>query len=884
MKPTCLFSLWLAAVALLAAPPTSHALEPTVTKLHGRATTPQVENNFGSGVAVSDAYLLVGDPFNDDAGLNVGAAHLYDARTGRYLRKLLPTPDLNNNDFGWSVALCGNLAVVGMPAFDTNNDGAVFGFDTRTGKLLWRIPPVAAGEAFGDCVAVNGKTLVVGALFATEGGHSKSGLAYVYDMSAPGIPVLKFTLGQGANAADNDFFAGHVALSGNLAVLGSFNGTGAQLHDTSTGQLLKRWTGTAGFSRSIALDAGRVVMGDEANEQIRVFDAVSGAEAVYSPVAAPGLYWDQSLSVSGNLALVGCAAFSPPQGAVAGAARLFDLTTGTELRVFTAPDGAAGDSFGFATALCGNRALIGAQFDDDLGNDSGSAYYFRDIAGPLPLRTLAQTRDFAPGVVEGDFKAFGDAVINSEGESAFFATLMGSGAGRGTAASGVWSDLTSSVQLISRGGTDLGGGLLQNATGRPIFNRPSDSVFLGSVKGTGVNGGNDSALFRSSNGGAPNIVLREGGTHATADGAVFDRFLDVAQSHTGANGDLAVAFQYKRGPGGVGAGSDSGVLGVNHDGTIVGTVFDENHNEVATMPGTFWGQFAPRVAKVNDYMVATAFLQGAGVTPADNQASFGVLPGAGDEILAIRKGDPLAGGTISSIVGEAIDFAATPVYRVILKGVSSRENEVLRWGLFVNAVVWKKGDSPNTFDPTFAAAVKQVRLLKYWPVDGSRVIYLAKLAGPGVNGNNDCALFLWENGATPQILLREGDYAPGCDCPKVGVIQRVDVEPVNGRYVVLTSLTGSSAANQALFTGDASAGNSTDRKALRLPTLQLRKGTGYQAPTGTTTKVLSMTFANTTDAAGTGAKGGPQVIDSNGRVTMCVQFTDKAKHLVTGVP
>ncbi len=26
------------------------------------------------------------------------------------------------------------------------------------------------------------------------------------------------------------------------------------------------------------------------------------------------------------------------------------------------------------------------------------------------------------------------------------------------------------------------------------------------------------------------------------------------------------------------------------------------------------------------------------------------------------------------------------------------------------------------------------------------------------------------------------------------------------------------------------------------------------------------------------------VLDSTGRVTMCLQFTDKAKHLVTGVP
>lgn len=885
MKHHCLSSLLLLATSLIIAFP-ARAVEPTITKLHGKATTPQAGNQFGTASAVSDLYVLVGDPFNDDAGTAAGAAYLYDARTGRYLRKLLPTADADNNSFGWSLALCGNLAVVGMPEFDTTQDGAVFGFDARTGKLLWKLPPPAAGEGFGDCVAVSGHTLLIGALYATEGGHPKSGLAYLYDLSAPGPPVLRFTLGQGAAAANNNLFAGHVALSGNLALLGSFDGPGAQLHDARTGQLLRRWTGSAGFSRAVAIDAGRVVFGDDANDQIRVFDAMSGVEAAYSPVAVPGLYWDQSLSVSGNLALVGCSLFSPPQGVFAGAARLIDLGTGAELRVFTAPDGAASDDFGFSTALCGSRAVIGADFDDDLGDASGSAYYYRDIAGPLPLRTLAQTRDFAPGVVDADFRAFGDAVINGDGESAFFASMTGSGAGRGTAASGVWSDLTASLQLIARGGTVLGGGhapMMVNATSRPIFNRPDDLVFLGSLKGTGVTSANDAAILRSNAGGAPVDVLREGSTHATADGAVFDRFLDVAQCHTGTHGDLAVAFQYKRGPGGVGAGSDSGVLAVNHDGTIVSTVFDENHNQLASMPGTYWGQFAPRVSKTDFYMTWSAFLLDGGVTPANNLGAFAVDPGAGGVIVLGRKGNPQSGGTLSSFLGEVVTpVAPTGYIRATLRGVPQAENEVL---ITHNGLeVWKKGQAANAFFPALANGVTVTRLLKFWAINGAKVIYLAKLAGPGVNSSNDCALFLWELGAQTLTLLREGDYVAGCDCPKVGVIQRVDVDPVNGRYVVLASLTGSSAANQAIFTGNVSAGNNTDQQALRLPTLQLRKGSSYQAPTGTTTKILSMTFANTTDAAGTGAKGGPQVIDSSGRVTMCIQFTDKAKHLMTGKP
>jgi len=41
-----------------------------------------------------------------------------------------------------------------------------------------------------------------------------------------------------------------------------------------------------------------------------------------------------------------------------------------------ANDGAAKDSFGAAVAISGDTAIIGAVFDDDLGEDSGSAYIF----------------------------------------------------------------------------------------------------------------------------------------------------------------------------------------------------------------------------------------------------------------------------------------------------------------------------------------------------------------------------------------------------------------------------------------------------------------------------------------------------------------------------
>ncbi|MEA2079501.1 MAG: FG-GAP repeat protein [Pseudomonadota bacterium] len=51
-----------------------------------------------------------------------------------------------------------------------------------------------------------------------------------------------------------------------------------------------------------------------------------------------------------------------------------------------AADGAAGDNFGTAVSLSGDRVVVGALRSDDLGTDSGAAYVFRslDVTDPLP--------------------------------------------------------------------------------------------------------------------------------------------------------------------------------------------------------------------------------------------------------------------------------------------------------------------------------------------------------------------------------------------------------------------------------------------------------------------------------------------------------------------
>jgi hypothetical protein len=85
----------------------------------------------------------------------------------------------------------------------------------------------------------------------------------------------------------------------------------------------------------------------------------------------------RSVSLSGDRALVG-AFWDDDNGGNSGSAYVFDFdgTTWSQSAKLTPDDGAASDQFGYSVSLSGHRALVGAFLDDDNGDNSGSAYVF----------------------------------------------------------------------------------------------------------------------------------------------------------------------------------------------------------------------------------------------------------------------------------------------------------------------------------------------------------------------------------------------------------------------------------------------------------------------------------------------------------------------------
>ena len=93
--------------------------------------------------------------------------------------------------------------------------------------------------------------------------------------------------------------------------------------------------------------------------------------------AQPGDQFGGNVAVSEDTILVGARGVND-RGDASGAVYVFVRTPSgwTQQAKLTASDGSAGSAFGQSVALVGNTAIIGAPRDDSKGEDSGSAYVF----------------------------------------------------------------------------------------------------------------------------------------------------------------------------------------------------------------------------------------------------------------------------------------------------------------------------------------------------------------------------------------------------------------------------------------------------------------------------------------------------------------------------
>lgn len=168
------------------------------------ATDAASDDFFGSAVAIDDDVVLVGSPRDDDGGSDRGSAYVFKRDTGGInnfgrVAKLVGFDALNGDAFGSSVALSEGLALVGMPyaGFDNQSRwGTAFVFrQNQGGTEAWGFveklhpPDSINNDEFGYSVAMDCGIAVIGARL-DDSFAGNAGSSYIFDLRETKAPSI----------------------------------------------------------------------------------------------------------------------------------------------------------------------------------------------------------------------------------------------------------------------------------------------------------------------------------------------------------------------------------------------------------------------------------------------------------------------------------------------------------------------------------------------------------------------------------------------------------------------------------------------------------------------------------------------------------------------
>ena len=366
-----------------------------------QASDAAANDYFGSSVGIDGDTMLAGAKAkNSDAG----AAYVF-TRSGTswsQQAKLVGSDIVAYDTFGFDVAIDGDTAVISARGqVQGTYKGAAYVF-TRSGtswsqqaKIL--SSDLAAGDYFGECVAIDGDTIVVGTVSEGIGGS-------IYVFTRSGTTWSQQAKLESSDIAAGDGFGKDVAIDGDTLVVGAFK------EDTGGGSVGSAYVFTRSgtswsqqakiqhsnrsvgdwFGITVAIDGDTIAAGAWQEDT-----GASGAGSVYV-FTRSGTSWSQQaqiqgssmsqndnfgydIAIDGDTLAVG-SRYEDTGGTDAGAVYIFTRsgTSWTEAKKIQSSDVAANDQI-HRVAIDGNTVVAGVEYQDTGGTQTGAAYTF--VAG-----------------------------------------------------------------------------------------------------------------------------------------------------------------------------------------------------------------------------------------------------------------------------------------------------------------------------------------------------------------------------------------------------------------------------------------------------------------------------------------------------------------------
>ena len=336
---------------------------------------------FGASMAMSNDMLVVGSPKAGKNGYASGSVNLFKRTSTGWLHtaELLPKIGKVFEYFGSSVAVSGNVIVVGCPGDSENgrSAGAAYVFENKNGwkqtaKLIGssgKTPGAIMGK-FGG-VDISGDVIAVGSQGELVNGK-RAGRVYIFkkigdnwvntDKLTEPVPTAGNRFGQKVKINGNILFVStpnYINKHGRVGAVYAFEFAASKI-------ILKQkfvpadGSGRDGFGMSISSDGNRILVGAPYNKN-NVTNKVSGSAYIYNKV--PG-EWIQEKKIS-------------------------------------PADGKDSDSFGVSVGLNSDTIAVSNVFRDSNGTMVSSVYIFdhhliNQTPSPSPKKTSSPSPKKTP--------------------------------------------------------------------------------------------------------------------------------------------------------------------------------------------------------------------------------------------------------------------------------------------------------------------------------------------------------------------------------------------------------------------------------------------------------------------------------------------------------
>jgi len=327
-----------------------------------------IHRNFGFSVAIDGDVIVVGA-----RGVSQnGSAYVFRWNGSSWVeeqRLFDPDGDASSDPlFGWSVDVSGDVIVVSSSGTDVTfrNEGNAMIF--RWNGLMWVeeqklvAPDVTFDLAFGMAVAISGDVLVVSALDSARG--AGAGAAYAYRWNGTSWVFQQKLLASDGSPADE--FGRSVSISNEVVVCGAPRDNNPAGDEGSA--YVFRWNGSSWVEE----------------QKLAALDKATGD------------LLGSSVAIDGDTVVVG-ALGDDDNGGFSGSAYTFQWDGVSWLQSFKllAADGEASDQFGTSVAIGGGVVVVGAPTwrPGVSGPTQGAAYVFENV---VPTPNLAPVADAGP--------------------------------------------------------------------------------------------------------------------------------------------------------------------------------------------------------------------------------------------------------------------------------------------------------------------------------------------------------------------------------------------------------------------------------------------------------------------------------------------------------